>query len=60
MIATRALLPKKALMADSAVRRRFPLALFSAGIDNFCAVVSTPATMRNSRETSNGINVTFL
>jgi hypothetical protein len=60
MMATSALLPKKALMADSAVRRRFPLALFPAGIDNSCAVVSTLATMRNSRETSNRINVTFL
>jgi hypothetical protein len=48
-MATNALLPKKALMADSAVRRRNPVALFSAGIDNSGAVVSTPATMRNSR-----------
>jgi hypothetical protein len=47
-------------MADSADRRRFPVALFLAGIDSSCAVVSTPATMRNSRKTSNGINVTFL
>jgi hypothetical protein len=39
-MATSALLPKKALMADSAVRRRYPVALFSAGIDNSCAVVS--------------------
>jgi len=59
-MATNALLPKKALMADSAVRRRCPVALFSAGIDNSGAVVSTPTTMRNSRETSNGINVTIL
>jgi hypothetical protein len=59
-MATNALLPKKALMADSAVRRRNPVALFPAGIDNSGAVVSTPATMRNSREASNGINVTFL
>jgi hypothetical protein len=59
-MATSALLPKKALMADSAVRRRFPAALFSAGIDNSCAAVSTLATMRNGYETSNGINVTFL
>jgi hypothetical protein len=60
MMATSALLPKKALMADSEVRRRFPVALFSAGIDNSCATVSTVATMQNSHETSNGINVTFL
>jgi len=47
-------------MADSAVRRRDPDALFSAGIDTSRVVVSTSATMRNGRETSNGINVTFL
>jgi hypothetical protein len=59
-MATSALLPKNALIADSVVRRRFPVALFLAAIDTSCAVVSTPATMRNSRKTSNGINVTFL
>ena len=59
-MATSALLPKKALIADSAVRRRCPVALFSAGVDNSCAVVSILATIRNRHETSNGINVTFL
>ena len=47
-------------LADSAVRRRYPEALLSAGIDNSCVVASTLATMRNTRETSNGFNVTFL
>jgi hypothetical protein len=59
-MATSALLPKKALIADSAVRLRYPDALFPTGIENSCAVVSTLATMRNGHDTSNGFNVTFL
>jgi hypothetical protein len=58
-IATSALLPKNALMAASVVTRRRE-ALFSPKIDNRGATVSTLATMRDGRATSNAFNVTFL